>query len=1299
LTAPFAPAADLPDQRLRWRWALRGFWQLLIFGYFAVALLILGGRHYLMPQIANQRSLIEARLSDSIGLPVKISSLSASWPGLRPLLEISGLQIHDQQGRPALAFEHISAEISWSSFWHFAVRLKRLEITAPVLDIRRAVDGTLWIAGLPLQAASEEADGHFPRWLLAQSRIVIRDARVLWRDEMRGAPPLELHDLHFDLRNAGQHHSFGLFARPAGGVASELDLRGNLSSSQLTELTQWQGKLFANLAAADLANWVPWVDLPFGWTQGHGDLRVWLDVARGQPAALIADLQLHDAAMRLTPELPVLNLQYLRGRLAVEREADAYVGRLHQFSLATASGISLPATDVQLAWADRQAASDGRFEADGLDLAALTGLARYLPFPAEIHERLARLAPRGQLRDFVFAWHGPIEAPQRWQVAGQFADLALAAYQELPGFSGISGHIRGNEESGSLRIASQQLSLELPTVFSEARLPLASLEADAGWRAHGTGGSIDFLLSRALFRNADANGEASGSYRYTGQGLGDIDLSARLTEAAGSAVWRYMPLVVNADARDWLRTSIVGGRSNTTTLRLKGPLAAFPFADGKSGIFQVKGNFQGATLNYAEGWPTITGIDGELLFEGVRMLIRARRGDIMGVALRDVRAEIAELDAHEELLVVTGQALGDTQKFFNFIEASPVGARIDHFTREMTAQGKGELTLKLAMPLREIDQTEVQGRYRFSNNQLSVMAGLPPLTAAQGEFGFTADNLQGKNLQAQLLGAPLTLDVSALPGGAVRIDAQGKLSAAALRQAYSSPLLDHLAGETVWQGRITVKQPGAEMQFQSALVGLSSSLPEPFNKSAAASLPLKLAGRIDSRSDQTAGIWSGTLGEVAQGRLQQAQGQWRGRIHLGQAADQAMAADLPARGIALRLDQMWLDIDAWRTVLTRETTPPADEATISPLTLASIDINSAVLHAIERDFHDVRVQGGQQEGRWQLQVDSRQARGALNWDPHGDGRLSGRFSRLMLPATLTKSVVDPSTNANAAGQVMRGTTVTQASRATDSSQLPAVDLSIDDFRLHDMAFGSAQITAATHAGTWHTQLKMSNEAAELHGEGRWRPSQVAPETRLKFQLDIKDAEKLLTRLGQPDAVRRGAGQIGGELSWAGAPFALDLPSLAGTLTAEISNGQFKKLEPGVGRLLGVLSLQSLPRRITLDFRDVFSEGFAFDRIAGSTTIERGLMSTEALDIRGPAAKVRLSGRANLVAETQDLRVRVQPAVGESIAVGAMLANPMVGAAVWLAQKALNDPLDQVFAYEYAITGSWADPHVEKLSRP
>ena len=1239
--------------------------------FFAAGMLILAGRYWLMPEVARQREAIEQRIGAAIGLPVKIGALAAGWPGFYPRLEIDDLGVSDADGRTVLTLGRVEIEIGWSSIWHMGPTLHRLEIIAPTLDVRRDVAGGLHVAGLRV---SGEGDGGFANWLIGQGRIVVRGASIIWHDELRGAPPLELRDLNFDLDNGLRHHRFGLTAATPATIAERLDVRGDLVGRDVNDPSSWQGDLFVDLVKADLAAWKPWVDLPLDWMRGYGDLRLWLAFADLSPRNFTADLQLTDVAVSLRPDLVPLELKHLTGRMRGARTKDGYQGEIRQLELATQDGIEWTPTDARLSIVTAGSRAGGEFRANGFDIGALAALAGHLPLNAEVHAQLLAFAPRGKLSDLLFGWQGDIAAPKSWHAKTRFEGLALAAHKELPGFSGISGSLAGDEAAGEIRIDSRDVQLELPTVFPEPLLLLSSLEAQAGWKARKDG--MDFLLSRFDFRNADANGEAAGTYRFTGTGLGEIDLTAKLTDGAGNAVWRYMPLVVNKDARDWLRSAITGGRADSASLRLKGPLDQFPFKDGKSGIFQVKGNFRGATLDYAQGWPVMTEVDGDLLFEGVRMLIRGQRAKMMGVDLSEVQAEIADLETPEEILTVKGRARGLTQHFLDFIEASPVGERIDHFTQPMKAVGKGGLELALVLPLRRIEKTQVQGRYRFADNQLKALPALPAFAGLQGEFSFTSDRLMAKNLRARWLGVPIVADVSSTSGGSVRIAASGALSAAGLRQEFGMRAFEHLSGATPWRATVMVQKSGADILVESNLEGIASSLPDPFNKPASELLPLKVEGRVDAQRAE----WNATLGDRAVARLREDGGPWRGRVALGAAALKGAAAAPPARGVALSIAQPRVDVDAWREVLARFPNGLGSGETGDGLiTLAAMDLRSPELHLIGRDFHDVQLTASR-DSRWRIGLDSREAQGQLSWDDAGAGRITGRMTHLVLPASDgPSSAYDSETN--------------DATR-----ELPAVDLIIDNFLLGDKALGEVRVKAENREGVWQAKLDVKNEAAKLSGEGRWRPSRSAPETALTFRLDVSDAEKLLLRMGLPDAVRRGQATLEGSVAWAGVPFALDVPSLSGQIKIEAEKGQFKKLEPGVGRLLGVLSLQSLPRRITLDFRDIFSQGFAFDSIAGTATVKRGQMSSDQLSIRGPAAKILLSGQANLVAETQDLHVRVQPAIGESIAVGAMIAHPVAGVVAWAAQKMLNDPLDQVFAYEYAVTGSWSDPKVDKLNR-
>jgi len=269
---------------------------------------------------------------------------------------------------------------------------------------------------------------------------------------------------------------------------------------------------------------------------------------------------------------------------------------------------------------------------------------------------------------------------------------------------------------------------------------------------------------------------------------------------------------------------------------------------------------------------------------------------------------------------------------------------------------------------------------------------------------------------------------------------------------------------------------------------------------------------------------------------------------------------------------------------------------------------------------------------------------------------------------------------------------------------PELDIVSDTFISKGHDLGKLELVAKPVGSDWRIErLALVNDDGRIDADGWWRVRGERQQTRFDVTIDVADAGGYLARFGTAGAIRNAPTKVSGQLQWTGAPNDFDYPTLSGKFNLKSGAGQFLKIDPGIGKLLGVLSLQALPRRITLDFRDVFSEGFAFDDINGDFVIDNGQMHTENLKLAGPAAGVAIKGDIDLARETQTLAVRVQPALSSSVSAGAavlFIANPLVGAAVGagalLAQKFLNNPIDQMFSYDYRVTGSWVDPVVERV---
>jgi len=266
---------------------------------------------------------------------------------------------------------------------------------------------------------------------------------------------------------------------------------------------------------------------------------------------------------------------------------------------------------------------------------------------------------------------------------------------------------------------------------------------------------------------------------------------------------------------------------------------------------------------------------------------------------------------------------------------------------------------------------------------------------------------------------------------------------------------------------------------------------------------------------------------------------------------------------------------------------------------------------------------------------------------------------------------------------------------SQSRELPALDIVADNFVAGTTQFGKLELVAVNQARDWRIQrLVFSNPESTLSADGYWQSWAARPSTSMNVKLEVTDAGKYLERLGYPGTMRGGSAHLEGKLGWAGNPQTIDFPSLTGNVSLKMGKGQFLKADPGAAKLLGILSLQSL---LTFDLRDLFREGFAFDAISSSAQVARGVLTTRDFDMHGAAARVGITGDIDLARETQKLRLRVVPALGDGAAAATLLLNinPVTALGALIAQRILKDPLGQIFAFEYAVTGNWSEPKVER----
>jgi uncharacterized protein (TIGR02099 family) len=1228
--------------------------------FFALAALVLAVRFWLLPDIERYRDEIVAAVSAAVGQPVRIGSLGAGWYGLNPHIHLRDVRIFDQTGREVLTLPSIDNQLAWSSLLQGRLKVHSLAIEKLRLQVRRDVEGALYVAGMKLG----EGDARFTRWLLGQGEIVLRDTEIEWHDELRGAPPLALTAVNLRLRNAGERHSVGLSARLPAELGSSLELRAMLEGAELASPAAWKGRLYAELDYTDLAAWRAWVDYPWRIEQGQGALRGWLTFESGEVRRATADLALSGVSARFGEALSPLRLASLRGRLQGAAANGRYQVAARDLAIGLEGGAVVAPSDFDVAWSTGNDAG-GTLAAAAIELEPLARLAASLPLPERARKLLAEVRPRGRLADARVEWRGEPQAPAGFAARAKFVDLGAEPVEELPGFAGITGSFDATESGARVVLATRKGELNLPRVFPQPRIAFDFLNGLVEWERQGDAG-IALRIESLTFSNAHLSGNAHGTYQAGLGAPGTIDLSAQFNRADATQLARYLPharLMGGEKTRDWLVNGILAGQSNDVRVRIRGDLREFPFADPASGQFSVAARIERGVLAYADGWPRIENIQGELLFERERMHIAGRSGSILGVALANVDVAIPRLRDPSPQLEVSGTARGATADFLKFVEQSPVRRITAGFTAPFRASGQGKLSLRLELPLKDLPNTRVAGEYEFDGNDLVVSAQLPPIEAAAGKVSFTESTFSVHGVQGRLFGGPVAVSGATQDDGTVQVVARGEATLAGTRALFDHPWRRFLAGQAAYVATVNIAKGRQQVVLQSSLQGVTSALPAPLAKSAGEALPLQ----VELASDERLKIRLGRVlaAEVVRRRQGEALVVQRAGVFLNPSG--AAPLRLPERSGTLVYGSLpALDVDKWL---------PLFGAPDAPVEASALDVQIGQLDLYGKRLNEVSLRAGADAAGWAATIASQEIAGDLSYRTDGGGRLVARLTRLLSPQPYP-------------GAPERGT--------LEPKDLPTLDLVAERFSLRGKELGRVEIQGGHSGEDWRIdKLAMTNADATLAATGTWRGG--APNrSQLDFELNAADAGQFLARVGYPNLVKGGKTRFRGNLAWNGDPSSIDYASLTGSVKLESFSGQFLEIEPGIGKLISLMSLQALPRRIALDFRDVFSKGFGFDDIFAAAQVDSGVMTVKDFRMRGSSAQVQMSGEVDLAQETQNVRVRVVPSLGDSASIAIALVNPLLAIPAAIAQKILKDPLGHIFAFEYSVTGGWSDPKVAKL---
>ena len=1308
----------------------------------------------IVPRIGDFRAQVETRASTALGMPVKIGTLRAISAGLIPSIEFSGVKLMDGQGREVLSLGRVVVALSPQSMLGF--NLDQLYIEGPQLDVRRRVDGRFVVAGMVLAGADNKDDSRVADWLFSQKEVVIKNGELRWTDEINPQPPLLVHNVDLVLRNGFRSHDLRIDATPDAALGERFTLAGKFRQPLLSRHNgywqDWTGQIYAAFNQVDVALLSRYAGPGISVGQGAGALRAWIDIEEGKAAKAVADVALTGVRTQIGAQTASLDLQAVSGRLGGRLKPDGFEFHTEGLAVQAEAGKPWPSGNFKI----EKTGENFQFEADQVDLALLSHVADRLPLGDAARARLAAVNPKGMVESLRATWSGGLEAVERFVVAGKVKGLSLSsAGPKIPGVAGLSASFSASETGGKANFSVNDGALELPGLLDEPLVALAELTGDVDWKVQGQ--TIAVQTGNLKFSNPDANGAAQFKWQTSipnpaqgrGRFPGVLDLQATIQRIQGTSVHRYLPSILQPVVRDYVRDAVQKGSASDVKLRIKGNIYDMPFRNEKQGEFKISAKvsdvsfaFVPASLLPAGGlpWPELTQVNADFLLDRLNLQINNATGRLNGAGgsaplqITRANAQIPDL-LNSPTVLVSGDAKGPLANMLAVVNSSPLRGFTGGALGAATASGVGEVRLKLNLPLFALNRSTLQGSVTLADSDIRISASAPPVTRARGAVEFSERGFRIPNLQGRLFGGDVALqggspNFNRAEGGAneaapsgkgdplsgVVLQAQGNLSAQALAQAKDIGLVARLArqatGAADYAATLSFGQGPPEILVTSNLVGMALALPPPFAKSAETISPLRV--QISNRQNRAATdqihVEISKIAAFTYVRDVSADTArvLAGSIGVGLTANES--APLPSEGVIANVNLPSIDVDAWSQVFSQASgaapEAPSGNAGLPNPALAylpsQVALRAGELVVAGRKFNQVVV-GATREGRtWRANMDSAELNGYAEYRlpvGQGAGRVYARLARLTLAPSSAKEVE----------------TLLDEQPAT----VPALDIVVDDFELRGKKLGRVEIEAInrvsgdarewrlakfnvlTPEGTFTAtgNLATLNAQAVPASPTGGKPGPDRRRTVMNFKLDIEDSGQLLARFGMKDVIRQGKGKLEGQVSWVGSPLALDYPTLGGAFTVNMESGQFLKADPGIAKLLGVLSLQSLPRRLALDFRDVFTEGFSFDFVRGDIKIDQGIATTNNLQMKGVNAAVLMEGRADIAHETQDLRVVVVPEINAGTAsLIASVINPAIGLGTFLAQLILRRPLIESATQEFRIDGSWLDPKVTRVAR-
>ncbi|ORU91982.1 MAG: hypothetical protein A6F70_01480 [Cycloclasticus sp. symbiont of Bathymodiolus heckerae] len=1231
---------------------------------------------FLVLQAPTYKADLEGLLSEEIGSQLYIGDVSASIVGFEPQVSLTNLTLGDGVSHAdALSIGEIRLSFDPLGFLVGKINPNKITLVDTRISVRRFADGHLSIGGLSAKQSEENAPSDFS-WLLEDGKFEVIESQITWQDDMRDLPDLILNKAHIVFQNESQEHILKMRASlpkdTGGSFVFSIRVKGDVLSS-----ADWSADGYLKAKEINVAKYLPRLKIDeLSVNQGIADIELWSTWGDAQLAQVRGNVLVHEAALiQSEKEFNVTNLSAQFDWQSID---NGWNLQAQNFSFSSGE-IKQESSTFGLQYQEKE---DGIYSlqasANGISLEAASNV---LLHSAVLDEQVISMLENLKVSGSLNKAHMSINVHEEkllWGACGELKNLSNAPLEKLPQVETVSATWCSTQDSGWVNLDTDKGSVYFKNLF---RYPIVinKLEGVLTWVRESDGWLINSDHIRLNSPHITSQTRVNIQLPFDGESP-VIDLQSNFGRAEGRFTPLYLPVGIMGDGLvNWLDNAFIEGEIKSCGLVLKGALSDFPYRQ-KKGAFQVLFGTENVLLHYADNWPDVLGASADVEFKNEGMNIIGYKGRISGNEIKHVQVGIADFEANQ-YLSLKGEIEDDIEGLYTFFQQSPLKERVTSLLDHSAVSGPAVVDLDVEIPLEKGLETKVNAEVLLKEGRIAFPRLDLDINHIQGAIYYDEKGLRGKSLIGRVLGQRIDVDIYPEKDSTI-ILAESRLDVASIASKYPSDFWKKLQGSSAANLKVSLPHSGltgggsSTITLKSNLDGIAVDLPKPIGKAKRNALPLDVMVKLGGNTLPI----KATYGDVLKSSLRFSENKSKrlelkkADIHLGPGESY-----LPIKeGVQLSGKIDLLDVEAWIKALNLGQASSAKSPPIN-----QFNVNIASLKWRDSTFDNIHLIGRYKKPFWEGEVNSPIVLGRYKVPSNlEDNEISLDLETLTLPSHEDLNLDDNQS-------------------PLSPSDIPNIDINSKELLIGQTKLGALELKLRQKDnGMIIKSLSVKSARDEFLAAGAWEIKEDRNRTALSGSLRSKSLGSLLKDTGVTPKLKDAPVDVYFDLHWPGEPQAFSKDHLNGYLNIQSEQGRLLDVEPGIGRVFGLLSLNTLQRRLQLDFSDLVQKGLSFDKIKGRFVITDGEAQTNRFYLESPSARLDFQGRIGLAKEDVSQLITVTPNTTESLPVASALAGgPLVGAAVFIVQKIAGETVNKLAGYQYRVTGPWVNPKIKQISQP